>query len=131
MNYEIAWKLNYSIVTFNGELSIRDIESANKAIHGDSRTYKTFGSIWDFSNCTTNKITPKDLLYTEANDLGSTTTIKEFNLAIITNDSHSISLFESYISNSIDYGSPWKFKLFSSLNQADSWINSQCPTSVE
>lgn len=124
MKYSISWDPNFSTVTFNGDLSIRDIESANKDIHGDSRTYKTSGSIWDLANCNTNNITPEDLDYTEANDLGSTIMIKIYKLAIIGNDSHTISLFESYISNSIKHGSPWEFKMFTSLDGVDKWINS-------
>lgn len=106
MKYSIAWEPNYSMVTFSGEVNIRDIESANKHIHGDNRTYKTCGSIWNFSDCKTNSIKPGDLKYTEVNDIGSTLTIKAFSLAIIAIDSYSFSLFESYINNSIGYGSP-------------------------
>jgi hypothetical protein len=123
MKYLISWEPNISIVTFNGDIRIQDIELANKDIHGDNRTYKTSASIWNFSDSNTNNISPEDLGYTEVVDIGSTSTIKIFKLAIVANDPYSIKLFKSYINNSIKYGSPWEFKIFSSLHGVNEWIN--------
>ena len=124
MAYSISWEPDVSIVTFNGDITIKDIEDANQDIHGDFRTFEKSGSIWNFSNCNMSSIKPKDLMYTEAVDLGLSLAIKSFKLALIAGDSHSYSLLESYINNSLEYESPWEYKILASLEEANKWIAS-------
>ena len=121
--FTITWSPHVSIVKFNGEIDIQDIEWANTDIHGDLRTYKTLASIWDFTKCNTERIESKDLKWTMAVDLGSTKTIKTYKLAFITNDPHTLDFLTTYASDCIYHGSPWEFKTFKSWDGVDDWTN--------
>ena len=123
MNYSITWYKNYSFVEFTGDVNIRDVELANKYVHGDKRSYKLSASIWNFAKCNSINIKSEETQYSTAVDLGSNEAIKEHKLALVTGDPNAIEAFTTYINDSIKSGSLWEFKIFNSLDDAKEWIS--------
>ena len=122
MAYSITWNENHCLVNFSGDINIRDIELANKYVHGDKRIYKLPASIWDFTKCSSINIQAEELHYTTVADLGSTKDINKHKLALVTSDSAATEVFQTYIKKSGEYGSPWEIEIFNTLGSADKWI---------
>jgi len=123
MKHSISWQEKYCLVEFTGDINKRDIELANKYVHGDKRIYKLPASIWDLSKCNSISLEPKDLYYSMAVDIGSSRSINEHKLAFIIDNSNAIEAFSMYINDCIKYGSPWEFKIFNTMHGVEEWLN--------
>lgn len=124
MKFDINWEEGLSTVKFIGDITIEDIELANKNLHGDNRLYKTTASIWDFTCCNLKNVKKSELLYSVAVDVGSATTLNVFKLALVATEQHSINLLKSYIDACQKTSLSWEFKIISSRNEAIEWIKS-------
>ena len=121
MNYQIKWKTNGTIITFNGDVNIQDIDQLKDELHGDTRFYERAYSICDFRNCDGSKIDKKDLLFTIGRTIGASVTLKSFKLALVATDIYSRQLCHNFIDGNEKLDSPWSFRLFDTVDAAESW----------
>ena len=122
MKYSVRWSQKSVQVEYSGDIDNKDIESAHFEMNGDARFYDCRSLILDITNCNMEKVSVPGLILVVATDLGASRTNKSLKVAMIANGPSSIKKASDYISQFQAVDSPWYFKIFDSVNDANEWI---------
>ena len=122
MSYSIAWGGDTIKVNYSGSISNFDIQRAHFALNGDERFYECKSLILDISDCTMENVSVDDLLEVIGTDLGASKFINSLKVAMIAVGDENRAKASHYISRCISFGYPWKFRLFDSIETAQSWL---------
>jgi len=123
MKYSVIWGEKSVCIDYFGDIENKDIESAHFELSGDERFYDCQHLILDISNCNMDKVSVPELELVVAIDLGASKTNKYLKVAMIANDQISIEKASAYISQLHLHKSPWVFKIFNSINDANVWLD--------
>ncbi len=122
MNYSIAWEGDTVRVNYSGSISNFDIKHAHFALNGDERFYECKSLILDISNCSMEKVSVDDLIEVIGTDLGASKFLNTLKVAMIAVRDENREKASDYISRCIGFGYPWKFNLFESIEDAETWL---------
>ena len=122
MKFSVSWSERLARVDYFGEITNEDIQRAHFKLNGDRRFYNCQRLILDVTECSLAKVNVPKLVLVIATDLGASKTIKSMKVAMIANDPDNIEKVSDYIEKSRI--SPWVYKLFHSVSDARSWLES-------
>ena len=123
MNYSIIWGGDHVTVNYTGSISNHDIKHAHFALNGDERFYECKSLILDISECSMEQVSVDDLIEVIGTDLGASKFMNSLKVAMIATRDENREKASSYITRCIDFGYPWKFRLFDSLEAAKRWLD--------
>ncbi len=124
MSYTIIWSYRAARVNYSGAISNKDIESAHYSLNGDERFYDCHSLILDISKCNMDEVSIDDLLPVIGTDLGASETIKSLKVAMIAVEQQNKDKASRYMAMCRNFGYPWEFELFESINVAQAWLDS-------
>ena len=122
MNYSIAWGGDTIKVNYSGSISNNDIKRAHFALNGDERFYECKSLILDISKCTMEKVSVDDLIEVIGTDLGASKFLNTLKVAMIAVGEENREKASHYIARCMSFGYPWRFRLFDSIESAESWL---------
>lgn len=123
MKYSVTWSKKSVRVDYFGEVTNKDIQRAHFELNGDGRFYGCESLILDVTKCSLAKVVVPDLITVIATDLGAAHSIESFKVAMIADDSVNRERVSDYIER--NQVSPWEFKLFHSIDDAQPWLNAE------
>ena len=123
MNYSIVWEGETVTVNYTGSISNHDIRHAHFALNSDERFYECKSLILDISACTMEQVSVDDLIEVIGTDLGASKFLNSLKVAMIATREENREKASQYITRCIDFGYPWTFRLFDSIETARLWLS--------
>jgi hypothetical protein len=121
MRYTVSWKDKTVRVDYFGDVINADIESAHSDLNNDGRFYECDNLILDVSQCSLERVNVPRLIGVVAVDLGASMSNKSLKVAMIAKDPINVAKVSEYIATSCV--SPWEYKIFASVDDANTWLN--------
>ncbi|MDH3976327.1 MAG: hypothetical protein OEV42_18835 [Deltaproteobacteria bacterium] len=122
MSFQITYKNKTFRVTFAGCTSINEINDANSQIQGSIDFDRHKNQIWDFTRADASLVTKDDTLTPAATDLGAAYIKENINIALVAVEEHAVNMCKAYVITSQKTGSPWNFKICSTIEDAFKWL---------
>lgn len=124
MGYTISWGNQSVCIDYFGEIDNDEIKNAHYKLNGDERFYDCKWLILDISNCNMDKVSVDELEFSIIpTDYGASLTLKSLKVAMIAVIPQNINKARQYIDKCQKMEYPWEFKLFSSIDDANRWLD--------
>lgn len=125
MPYKIDWESKNTVwIRFFGNISFSETNQATNDFYNDHRSDYVTGAYWDFTGVTDCDVVKEQVSEIAFTDDAASKYMKPMNAAFITTDPLLATLTKHYIKVMEEQGSHWTNRLFSSMDDARSWIES-------
>lgn len=126
MPYKIDWESKNTIwVRFFGNVSFTDLTNATNEFYNDERSDHVTGAFWDFSAMTLFDVGKDQVSEIAFIDNAASRYMKPIKAAFITADAAFTELARHYIEEMEQLETYWTNRLFSSMDDARAWVESQ------
>lgn len=123
MPYEFNWESSRTVcVRFFGVVTDDDLSAATHDLYNNERSDLVREAYWDFSSIDDFIINPESVEQLAIEDFGASTYMKPMKAAFIIQHSALAELADGYIGTMETLGSPWKNRLFSTMEEARKWM---------
>lgn len=121
MPYKTQWQGSGFIVSFQGPVTIAEVQQSNSELYGNPNFDRVKYQIFDFTDADTDLISFSDADIPAATDSAASIYIKWMKVGLVGTDPHTIELFKSYIETVKAFGSQWVIETFPSVESAKAW----------
>lgn len=122
MSYEMNRFKSGVLVTMSGEVTLTQIGQANDRIYGLTDFAKHNFQIFDLLAADMTPIAPTDISQTALDDKMQSILKKEYKVALVATNNHSVEICTEYQKVSDLYNSNWETKIFDTLENAKIWV---------
>lgn len=124
MNYTIHWEENGATVCFFGEFNNKVNDSANYEFYTNPKSDNVKYIIWELSKVEKVNFKSFDTVFPAMRDKISSHRLPKIKMGFVTSDVELELLCKKYISESIEMGSTWKFKISDCYKAIKLWVDS-------
>ncbi len=122
MRFDIEWKTNGAIITFNGQAKSGDLLEANFQLYKSEDYDQCDWTLWDMSEVQDFDISPREAKYSAVTDNATASLSKLSKVILIAKKQEIIETFWEYASVMRHMGNTWEFKVFPDLLSATQWL---------
>ncbi|WP_431159378.1 hypothetical protein [Winogradskyella poriferorum] len=119
MPYRFDWNKESALVTFHGEVTYADIESADEALFNDPRFDNLDFIVYDLLTIDDLDVTDHNLQVTSAINSSASQWNRKLKMAFVAKDGYVLEAVERFIE--LMQKSNWKIRVFGSLKDAFKW----------
>ena len=123
MSFTVNWEKNGVVTTFSGIVDAQEVMQADREFYRDPRSDNARYQITDFSRAEPGLVREFDIEAIAGFDLGSSLSIPNLKVALVTTDPQVVSWCEQYIYLSRKCNSSWEFAILNSINDAREWLS--------
>ena len=124
MSYRLIYKEKGFILTFSGDVSFDELNTANGKIQGHSEFDVHRYQIVDVRNADLSSISRDQAREPAAIDMIASTMNPKVRIGLIASTTDGFNICKEYADNSIAMGSPWQFNVFYDYDKALEWAKS-------
>ena len=121
MSYKIDYRDGGYIARFEGDITIDEINLANGEVHGHENFDVHRYQVINLLEANLVAVTEDDVLIPAAINYVASKTRKNVKMAIVANQSYTVTLAKHFVSSAGDMSLPWQVKVFSELESALKW----------
>ncbi|MBC35382.1 MAG: hypothetical protein CL663_05000 [Bacteroidetes bacterium] len=121
MSYQISWESDCVTINWEGKISLEENIEANGVIYGDKRFDQIKYQVSNLLNANLSEMLIKNIKVVGELDKQSAIWNKRLQVVHIATDSHTLKLIDYW--EQLMHGSGWSFKTFSTINEAEKWVN--------
>ena len=120
MPYRFYWNKENALVTFNGNVTYADIESADEALFNDPRFDNLDFIVYDLLTIDGLDVTDHNLQVTSAINYSASQWNKKLKMAFIAKEEYVVNAIERFIE--LMHNSNWEIRIFRSLDVVIEWV---------
>jgi len=124
MKYSIHWEENGATVCFSGKFNSVVNDNANTEFHMNPKSNNVKYIIWELSEVRGVDFKSSDTVFPAMRDKISCHRLTKIKMGFVTSDEALEFLCRKYISESIEMGSTWEFKISDSYQVVKHWAES-------
>lgn len=123
MSYKNIWEKNGIYQSFHGIVIAQEVYDANNEVYEDPRFSDIKYAIWDSSGIDQLNMNKNEATVPAIYNKGASLYVRNIKQALIVKNEHTKGLCTHYIDLSRRLSTPWKFKLFDSIEDARRWVS--------